>query len=117
MQLVILFVSCDSGRLHFVKFETNQLADALAFIHGKGLHMGNQGGDGKMRVVATGGGAHRFADVFRKELGLVLEKEDEMECLVYGCNFLLSAIPDEAFSFQHGVTSYRRLTGAASTIL
>ena len=31
-----------------------------------------------------------------------LEKEDEMECLVSGCNFLLKAIRHEAFTFEEG---------------
>lgn len=94
-----------------MKFETNRMSDALAFIRDKGLHLRDQSAGGKMRVVATGGGAHRFADIFRDELGLVLEKEDEMECLVSGCNFLLNAIRDEAFSYHNGATSYLRLTG------
>ena len=29
-----------------------------------------------------------------------MDKEDEMECLIKGCNFLLKNIPDEAFIFQ-----------------
>ncbi|GMH37452.1 hypothetical protein BSKO_05325 [Bryopsis sp. KO-2023] len=97
------------GRLHFVKFETSRLNDALAFIQDKGLHIKNDPEE-KTRVVATGGGAHRFADVFREKLGLVLEKSDEMDCLVAGCNFFLKTIPDEAFTFQSGVSSYLRVT-------
>lgn len=38
---------------------------------------------------ATGGGAFKFADLFRKRLGVSIEKEDEMDCLVAGANFLL----------------------------
>lgn len=38
---------------------------------------------------ATGGGAFKYADVFRERLGVSLEKEDEMGCLVAGANFLL----------------------------
>ena len=44
-----------------------------------------------MRVKATGGGAYKYAEVFRTRLGLILEKEDEMACMVDGCNFLLKA--------------------------
>ena len=29
-----------------------------------------------------------------------LEKEDEMDCLVAGCNFFLRAITSEAFSYE-----------------
>lgn len=31
---------------------------------------------------ATGGGAFKFADLFRERLGVVLKKEDEIACLV-----------------------------------
>jgi hypothetical protein len=38
---------------------------------------------------ATGGGAYKYADLFKERLGVSLEKEDEMDCLVSGANFLL----------------------------
>lgn len=38
---------------------------------------------------ATGGGAFKYADLFKERLGVSLEKEDEMDCLVAGANFLL----------------------------
>lgn len=38
---------------------------------------------------ATGGGAYKFADLFKERLGVSLDKEDEMDCLVAGANFLL----------------------------
>jgi len=37
---------------------------------------------------------------------VVLEKEDEMECLVSGCNFFLKAIRHEAFTFEGGQPNY-----------
>lgn len=38
---------------------------------------------------ATGGGAFKFADLFKEKLDFCLDKEDEMDCLVAGANFLL----------------------------
>jgi type II pantothenate kinase len=38
---------------------------------------------------ATGGGAYKFSELFKEKLGISLEKEDEMDCLVTGANFLL----------------------------
>jgi hypothetical protein len=36
-----------------------------------------------------------------------VEKEDEIQCLIYGCNFLLKNIPDEAFLYhRHGNPDY-----------
>lgn len=38
---------------------------------------------------ATGGGAFKFANLFKEKLGVTLDKVDEMDCLVAGANFLL----------------------------
>lgn len=38
---------------------------------------------------ATGGGAFKFADLFKEKLGITLDKVEEMESLVAGANFLL----------------------------
>ena len=38
---------------------------------------------------ATGGGAYKYTDLFKERLGINLDKEDEMDCLVAGANFLL----------------------------
>lgn len=42
---------------------------------------------------ATGGGAYKYADLFKERLGVSLDKEDEMNCLVAGANFLLKVEP------------------------
>ncbi|XP_068307117.1 uncharacterized protein [Pyrus communis] len=40
-------------------------------------------------IKATGGGAFKYADLFKEKLGISLDKADEMDCLVAGANFLL----------------------------
>ena len=40
----------------------------------------------------------------------MIEKEDEMECLVQGANFLLQAIRDEAFTFIDGRQTFVPIT-------
>jgi len=41
-------------------------------------------------------------------LGLAVEKEDEISCLIKGANFLLKNVPDEAFVFERkGNPEYR----------
>ncbi|XP_073103466.1 pantothenate kinase 2 isoform X2 [Elaeis guineensis] len=100
------------GRLHFVKFETGKLNECLDFISSKQLHRGGldspswQSGtrphDNPIIIKATGGGAYKFADVFKERLGVSLDKEDEMACLVAGANFLLKAIRHEAFTHMEG---------------
>ncbi|XP_073274407.1 pantothenate kinase 2 isoform X1 [Primulina huaijiensis] len=99
------------GRLHFVKFETSKIYDCLDFIYSKQLHRGGmdsrywqaQGSDTENTIIkATGGGAHKYADLFNERLGISIEKEDEMDCLVAGANFLLKAIRHEAFTHMEG---------------
>ncbi len=41
----------------------------------------------------TGGGAHKYANLFQDTLGVKLEKEDEMRTLIVGLNFLLKNVP------------------------
>ncbi|GFP92357.1 pantothenate kinase 2 [Phtheirospermum japonicum] len=98
------------GRLHFVKFETHKINECLDFIYSKQLHHGmdsrhwqTEGPDTENTVIkATGGGAHKYADLFKERLGISIEKEDEMNCLVAGANFLLKAIRHEAFTHMEG---------------
>ncbi|KAL8042001.1 hypothetical protein ABFX02_09G021800 [Erythranthe guttata] len=99
------------GRLHFVKFETNKINECLDFIYSKQLHRGgmdsrhwqSEGSVTENTIIkATGGGAYKFADLFKDRLGISIEKEDEMNCLVAGANFLLKAIRHEAFTHMEG---------------
>lgn len=98
------------GRLHFVKFETPKINDCLDFISSKQLHCGgldaccwNSESTNENAVIkATGGGAYKYADLFKEKLGVSIEKEDEMNCLVAGANFLLKAIRHEAFTHMEG---------------
>ncbi|XP_057417787.1 pantothenate kinase 2-like [Lotus japonicus] len=88
------------GRLHFVKFETNKINECLDFIYSKNLHHGRESSN--TIIKATGGGAFKYAELFKEKLGLSLDKEDEMACLVAGANFLLKAIRHEAFTHMEG---------------
>ncbi|CAM6128447.1 unnamed protein product [Calypogeia fissa] len=101
------------GRLHFVKFETAKLNECLDFIQSKKLHHPSLLGgmdesalaNGLIEgatIKATGGGAFKYADVFKERLGVTFDKEDEMDCLVSGANFLLRAIRYEAFTHMDG---------------
>ncbi|KAI3785775.1 hypothetical protein L1987_44900 [Smallanthus sonchifolius] len=68
------------GRLHFVKFETSKINECLEFIHSKQLHRGD---NDNAVIKATGGGAYKFADLFKEKLGVVIDKEDEMNCQLF----------------------------------
>lgn len=102
------------GRLHFVKFETSKINECIDFIQSKKLHFCDlfshdpskveigQGTYEGPSIKATGGGAFKYAELLKEKLGVTLDKEDEMDCLVAGANFLLRAIRDEAFTHTEG---------------
>lgn len=88
------------GKLRFEKFETSRIEDCLEFIERKRLH--------RASVKATGGGAYKYAELFKQRLGILFEREDEMSCMVAGCNFLLKAVRNEAFEYsEHGQLSFK----------
>ncbi|KAG6766401.1 hypothetical protein NC652_021976 [Populus alba x Populus x berolinensis] len=97
-----------NGRLHFAKFETAKINDCLQFISANKLLLG--GGfqhqenctNDRSFIKATGGGSYKFSELFKEKLGISLEKEDEMDCLVTGANFLLKAVNQEAFTYLNG---------------
>lgn len=45
-----------------------------------------------------------------------VEKEDEMSCLIEGCNFLLKNIPDEAFLYQRHTEPTYKFQGVSRDI-
>uniref|UniRef100_A0A8C5SB57 4'-phosphopantetheine phosphatase n=1 Tax=Laticauda laticaudata TaxID=8630 RepID=A0A8C5SB57_LATLA len=82
-----------TARLHFIKFENTYIEACLDFIKD---HLVNT----ETKVIkATGGGAYKFKELIEKKLGLKLDKEDVMTCLIKGCNFVLKNIPHEAFVY------------------
>lgn len=54
--------------------------------------------------MATGGGAHKFYELFSKDLQVEVRREDEMECLIEGMKFI-TQIPDEAYYFSDELIS------------
>ncbi|XP_070615193.1 4'-phosphopantetheine phosphatase isoform X2 [Erythrolamprus reginae] len=83
-----------TARLHFIKFENTYIEACLDFIKD---HLVNT----ETKVIkATGGGAYKFKELIEKKLGLQLDKEDVMTCLIKGCNFVLKNIPHEAFVYM-----------------
>ncbi|KAI0334319.1 fumble [Cubamyces sp. BRFM 1775] len=93
------------GSLNFERFETEHIDECLAFIrtliersaevNGVPLEEMRRG----VKVIATGGGAHRFYDVLAHELQVEVHREDEMACLIEGLKFI-TLIPDEVYYFS-----------------
>ncbi|KZP25354.1 pantothenate kinase [Athelia psychrophila] len=93
------------GSLNFERFETDNIDECVAFIQDliersartncvsiEDMRKG-------VRITATGGGAHKFHELFSGELGVEVHGEDEMECLIEGLKFI-TLIPDEVYYFS-----------------
>ncbi|THH19583.1 hypothetical protein EW146_g1626 [Bondarzewia mesenterica] len=93
------------GSLNFERFETDNIDDCVAFIqdliersakvNGVSIEEMRKG----VTIMATGGGAHRFGELFSEGLGVEVRREDEMECLIEGLKFI-TLIPDEVYYFS-----------------
>ncbi|KAF8409086.1 hypothetical protein HHK36_005159 [Tetracentron sinense] len=64
------------------------------------------GSSKNIRIKATGGGAYKFADVFKERLGITFDKVDEIASVVAGANFLLQEIDHEAFTHIYGKQTF-----------
>lgn len=93
------------GSLNFERFETDNIHECVEFIQ----HLIERSANvnrvslsemrKSVKIMATGGGAHKFYDLFREQLDVEVRREDEMECLITGLNFITS-IPNEAYHFS-----------------
>ena len=95
----------EGNRLHFVKFETRYIKDCLDFVKENLVNVERFQGKS---IKVTGGGAYKYTPLLQEKLGLIVDKEDEIACLIKGCNFLLKNISCEVFEFErHGNPEYK----------
>jgi type II pantothenate kinase len=93
------------GSLNFTRFETSDISSCISFIRAlidRSAELNDVSPESMRRsvkIVATGGGAHRFYDLFRQELEVEVHREDEMECLITGLSFI-TLIPNEVYWFS-----------------
>lgn len=93
------------GSLNFTRYETDDIDGCIQFL--KGLIESSATLNGvslesmrqSVRIVATGGGAHKYYDILKEELGVDVHREDEMECLITGLGFI-TMIPLETYWFS-----------------
>ena len=52
------------------------------------------------QIGATGGGAHKYANEWDKGLGITMKKQDELDSLVAGMQFVMSDIVGECYTFK-----------------
>lgn len=93
------------GRLNFNKFETSDLASLISFLQ---TLISSSAASNRVpldvmkrsvKIMATGGGAHKFHERLRNELGVEVMREEEMECLVLGLGFVME-VPNEVFWYS-----------------
>ena len=92
------------GEFHFIHFETRRMQQAMDLIRTNNLHLNIR------EMGATGGGAHKFAAKWEEELGISMKKQDELDSLVAGMQFVLSTVVGECYSFRP-----RKGSGSAGT--
>lgn len=93
------------GRLNFIKFETSKLNACISFLE---TLISSSAASNRVpldvmkrsvKIMATGGGAHKFHERLRNELGVEVVREEEMECLVLGLGFVME-VPNEVFWYS-----------------
>ncbi|KAM6503572.1 pantothenate kinase [Amanita muscaria] len=98
------------GSLNFERFETDNIHACVEFIqaliersakvNGVTIEEMRKG----VKIVATGGGAFKFYDLFKDSLKIEVLREEEMECLIEGLKFI-TPIPDEVYYFSDELMS------------
>lgn len=93
------------GSLNFERFETDNIIECVEFIQAliersaKVNHVSIEDMRQSVKIMATGGGAHKFYELFGETLQVEVRREDEMECLIEGLKFI-TLIPDEVYYFS-----------------
>lgn len=90
------------GRLHFLSFETDKIDDCIEYLRLlQSRHKQTNGAKAtELSVQATGGGAYKFYNRIKERLGVNVQREDEMECLIMGLDFFITEIPMEVFTYD-----------------
>jgi type II pantothenate kinase len=93
------------GSLNFERFETDKIHECVEFIQAliersaQVNHVSIEEMREGVKIMATGGGAHKFYELFKDTLRVEVRREDEMECLIEGLKFI-TLIPDEVYYFS-----------------
>ena len=82
------------GHFHFIKFETRHMQDAMDLVKSHKLHWSIR------KMGATGGGAHKYAADWERQLNILMVKQEELDSLVVGMQFILSDVVGECYTFQ-----------------
>ncbi|XP_075221628.1 pantothenate kinase 3 fbl isoform X3 [Lycorma delicatula] len=79
------------GTLHFIRFPTSEMGNFLDLAKSKGM------ATLITTVCATGGGAYKFEESFRREVNMKLAKFDELDSLIRGMLYVETNNPRECY--------------------
>jgi len=97
------------GEFHFIRFETRYMTKAMKLIREYSLHLNIE------QMGATGGGAHKYAHSFEKNLGIQMAAKGELDSLVIGMQFVLSDVDGECYTFEPNEDFSKRHKPAPAT--
>ena len=83
------------GTIYFITFETRRMEGAIELIRSLNLHVGIRS------MYATGGGAHKYAELFKKTLGIQLQQKDELKTVVSGLRFVVAELDDAVYTLRN----------------
>lgn len=74
------------GRFNFKSFETEKIDELIWFMEAliQSPKWTRPDGEEKVQVMATGGGAYKYAEKIQSTINVRIQREDEMECLIGG---------------------------------
>lgn len=93
------------GLLNFARFETSNIDGLIEFLQelisssAKANRVSEERMKSNVKVMATGGGAHMYYERLKRDLGVEVLREEEMECLILGLGFI-AHVPEEVFWFS-----------------
>lgn len=70
------------GSLHFIRFATSEMPEFLSMAKSKRF------AETVRTVCATGGGACKFEQDIRQNLGITIHKTDELDSIIYGIHYI-----------------------------
>ena len=97
------------GDFHFIRFETRRMENAMHLIRVNDLHRNI------VTMGATGGGAHKYAADWERVLGIQMEKQDELDSLVAGMQFVMSTAIGECYTYRARLERQETTTSSTAT--
>lgn len=89
------------GAIHFTNFEADSINQCYETIQQliEDRQYSDSSTQSDFRIIATGGGAYKHYDDIQKVLGVAVVREDEMESLILGLDFLVTKVLQEVFAY------------------